>query len=141
MGVATFEFARTFLADSCFLCTVLLIHSAGQEPTVDRENFAGNERRRLGGKKNRGAGNFLGFAEPTHGSPQNQLLATRRALNERRVQRSGKDAGRDCVDAYARLRKFNGQPPRPNTSTIRLAWITGRGQPPYRDCRKLKTGL
>src|SRR5580658_1331296 len=87
----------------------LLIDGAGEEAAVDDDDFAGDEGRGLRGEEDGSAGELVGLAEAVHGRAHQKLFTARRALNERAIERRGKDAGSDGVYVDAFLSQLNGE--------------------------------
>ena len=58
----------------------LLIHAAGQKPTVNNENLAGHKTCRIGRQKDRGARQFFNIPETLHRRPQPKLVAPFRLI-------------------------------------------------------------
>ena len=58
----------------------LLIHTAGEKSSVDRQHVASDETRRIGGQKNGGADKLFQLSKSAHRSAQQEFLPSLGAI-------------------------------------------------------------
>ena len=71
--------------------------------------MSGDKAGGIGREKDRGADQLFRLSEAFHGSAQQQLLAARSSIEQRRIERRAEDAGGNGVDANPMLRQFDGE--------------------------------
>src|ERR1700722_12619781 len=79
----------------------LLIHSARQQASIDRDYVAGDKACSLGSKEHGCASEFIQLAETMHGCAEQELAAALGAIEQSSVQIGAKHAGSDGVHAHA----------------------------------------
>ena len=79
----------------------LLIHAAGEKAAVHREQVSGDEARRLGREKNRGARDFVRLTEAPHRRAHQELAAAIGAVEQPFVERRSEHTRQNRVDAHA----------------------------------------
>ena len=80
---------------------MLLIDAAGEEASVDCDDFAVNKTRGVGGEKDRGACKLVDVTEAFHRCAQKKLASTIGFVKQLLIERGAKDAGRYGVHAHA----------------------------------------
>src|SRR5262249_8615216 len=76
---------------------MLLVYAARQEASVDGEDLAVDEARRLGREEDRCPAQLVHRTETLHRRAREELAPARRAVEELRVQIGSKHAGRDRI--------------------------------------------
>src|ERR1041384_1022027 len=86
-----------------------LIHTTRQEPTINVDDLAGNETRRIGSQKDCSAGEFFDVSEALHRRTHKKLAAAFGLVQQFCIERSAENARSDCIHAHSESRPLDSQ--------------------------------